>query len=62
VALELDPEIPGIEAPGQDARASTLRKEANHLKQVLAEKALEVDFCRSASFSFSLLFSGLNFG
>ena len=45
---ELDPEIPGMEAPGQDARASTLRKEANHLKRVLAEKTLEVDFFRSA--------------
>ena len=42
---ELDPEI---QAPGQEARASTLRKEANHLKRVLAEKTLEVDFFRSA--------------
>jgi transposase-like protein len=45
---ELDPEIPGMEAPGQEARASTLRKEANHLKRILAEKTLEVDFFRSA--------------
>jgi transposase-like protein len=45
---ELDPEIPGMEAPGQEARASTLRKEVNHLKRVLAEKTLEVDFFRSA--------------
>jgi transposase-like protein len=45
---ELDPEIPRMEAPGQDARASTLRKEVNHLKRVLAEKTLEVDFFRSA--------------
>jgi len=45
---ELDPEMPGMEAPGQEARASTLRKEANHLKRVLAEKTLEVDFFRSA--------------
>jgi transposase-like protein len=45
---ELDPEIPGMEALGQDARASTLRKEVNHLKQVLAEKTPEVDFFRSA--------------
>src|ERR1700723_3013213 len=35
---ELDPEIAGMEAPGQEARASTLRKEVNHLKRVLAEK------------------------
>jgi transposase-like protein len=45
---ELDPEIPGMEAPGQNARASTQRKEVNHLKRVLAEKTLEVDFFRSA--------------
>ena len=45
---ELDPEIPGMELPGQNARASTLRKEVNHLKRVLAEKTLEVDFFKSA--------------
>jgi transposase len=45
---ELDPEIPRMEAPGQHARASTLRKEVNHLKRVLAEKTLEVDFFKSA--------------
>jgi transposase-like protein len=45
---ELDPEIPGMETPGQNARASTLRKEVNHLKRVLAEKTLEVDFFKSA--------------
>ena len=45
---ELDPEIPGIETARQNARASTLRKEVNHLKRVLAEKTLEVDFFRSA--------------
>jgi len=45
---ELDPEIPGMEAAGQNARASTLRKEVNHLKRVLAEKTLEVDFFKSA--------------
>jgi transposase len=46
---ELDPEIPGMAGPaGQNARASTLRKEVNHLKRVLAEKTLEVDFFRSA--------------
>jgi transposase-like protein len=45
---EMDPEIPGMEAPGQQVRTSTLRKEVNHLKRVLAEKTLEVDFFRSA--------------
>ena len=45
---ELDPEIPGMEAAGQNERTSTLRKEVNHLKRVLAEKTLEVDFFRSA--------------
>jgi transposase len=46
---ELDPEIPGRGGPpGQSARASTLRKEVNHLKRVLAEKTLEVDFFKSA--------------
>jgi Transposase len=44
---ELDPEIAGMEVPGQNARTSTLRKEVNHLKRVLAEKTLEVDFFRS---------------
>jgi hypothetical protein len=37
-----------MEATGQEARASTLRKEVNYLKRVLAEKTLEVDFFRSA--------------
>jgi transposase-like protein len=45
---EMDPELPGMEVPGQQARTSTLRKEVNHLKRVLAEKTLEVDFFRSA--------------
>jgi transposase-like protein len=45
---ELDPEIPGMEAPGQNTRASTLRKEVNHVKRVLAEKTLGVDFFKSA--------------
>jgi hypothetical protein len=44
----MDPEIPGMEAPGQNESISTLRKEVNHLKRVLAEKTLEVDFFRSA--------------
>jgi transposase-like protein len=45
---ELDPEIPGMEAPGKEARTSSLRKEVNHWKRVLAGKTLEVDFFRSA--------------
>ena len=46
---ELDPEEPVVgKPPGQKARASRLRKEVNHLKRVLAEKTLEVDFFRSA--------------
>ena len=46
---ELDPEEPVVgKPPGQKSRASTLRKEVNHLKRVLAEKTLEVDFFRSA--------------
>ena len=46
---ELDPEEPVVgKPPGHKARASTLRKEVNHLKRVLAEKTLEVDFFRSA--------------
>jgi transposase-like protein len=45
---EMDPELPGMEVAGQQARTSTLRKEVNHLKRVLAEKTLEVDFFRSA--------------
>src|ERR1700740_1144003 len=39
---EMDPELPGMEVPGQQARTSTLRKEANHLKRVsstLTEKS-----------------------
>jgi transposase-like protein len=44
---ELDPEIPGMTEP-RGTRASTLRKEVNHLKRVLAEKTLEVDFFKSA--------------
>jgi len=45
---EMDPEIPGMETPGQNARANTLRKEVNHLKRVLAEKTPEMDFFKSA--------------
>ena len=34
--------------PVKDSRASTLRKEVNHLKRVLAEKTLEVDFFKKS--------------
>ena len=46
---ELDPEESAIDVLGpKEARTSTLRKEVNHLKRVLAEKTLEVDFFKSA--------------
>jgi transposase-like protein len=46
---ELDPEEPGLgKAPEKKSRVSTLRKEVNHLKRVLAEKTLEVDFFKGA--------------
>jgi hypothetical protein len=46
---ELDPEEPRVgKLAGEESRVSTLRKEVNHLKRVLAEKTLEVDFFRSA--------------
>jgi len=45
---EMDPEPEVGKPPGQKSRVSTLRKEVNHLKRVLAEKTLEVDFFRSA--------------
>ena len=35
-------------APSQNSRESTLCKEINQLKRVLAEKTLEVDFFKSA--------------
>jgi len=38
----------GGETTGQKARASTLRKEVNHLKRVLAEKTLELIFSEVA--------------
>jgi transposase-like protein len=45
---ELDPEESAIDVLGpKEARTSTLRKEVNHLKRVLAEKTLEVDFFKS---------------
>ena len=45
---ELDPQEPVVGKPPGQSRASTLRKEVDHLKRVLAEKTLEVDFFRSA--------------
>jgi hypothetical protein len=46
---ELDPIEPtGEESPPQNARESTLRKEVHPLKQLLAEKVLEVDFFKAA--------------
>ena len=46
---EVGPEEPGLgKAPGEKSRVSTLRKEVNHLKRVLAEKTLEVDFFKGA--------------
>ena len=45
---QLDPaEIPE-ESPPQNSRESTLRKEVNQLKRLLADKAVEVDFFRGA--------------
>src|SRR5215472_18557423 len=42
---EMDPGEPEVgKPPGQKSRVSTLGKEGNHLKRVLAEKTLEVDF------------------
>ena len=34
---DLDSEMPGMEVLGKNGRTSTLRKEVNHLKRVLAE-------------------------
>ena len=46
---ELDPEEAVVgKPPLKNSRASTLRKEVNHLKRVLAEKTLEVDFFKGA--------------
>ncbi len=45
---QLDPsEIPE-ESPPENSRESTLRKEVNQLKRLLADKAIEVDFFRGA--------------
>jgi transposase-like protein len=46
---ELDPEEAVVgKPPLKNSRSSTLRKEVNHLKRVLAEKTLEVDFFKNA--------------
>ena len=46
---ELDPIEPTREeSRPQNARESTLRKEVHQLKQLLAEKVLEVDFFKAA--------------
>ena len=45
---QLDPVDIGDEAPPENARESTLRKEVSQLKRVLAEKTLELDFFRGA--------------
>jgi len=47
--MNWDPEEAEVgKPPGQQSRVSTLRKEVNQLKRVIAEKTLEVDFFRSA--------------
>ena len=45
---ELDPIEPREESPPQNSRESTLRKEVHQLKQLLADKVLEVDFFKAA--------------
>ena len=46
---ELDPIEPRKESPvPQNSRESTLRKEVHQLKQLLADKVLEVDFFKAA--------------
>ena len=45
---QLDPVEPREESPPQSPRESTLRKEVHQLKQLLAEKVLEVDFFKAA--------------
>ncbi len=44
---KLEPTSSG-EGPPANAREATLRKELSHLKRVLAEKVLEVDFFKGA--------------
>ena len=45
---QLDPVRTAEESPPGNSRESTLRKEVNQLKRVLAEKTLEVDFFKGA--------------
>ena len=45
---QLDPAEIAEESPPQTSRESTLRKEVNQLKRLLAEKAVEVDFFKGA--------------
>jgi|SRR5215469_11806587 transposase-like protein len=45
---QLDPVDVGDQAPPENSRESTLRKEVSQLKRLLAEKTMEVDFFRSA--------------
>ena len=46
---DLDPEEQVVGGPpSPNSRTSTLRREVNHLKRVLAEKTLEVDFFKGA--------------
>jgi hypothetical protein len=43
----------GDEPPTENLRESTLRKEVSRLKRVLAEKTVELDFFKGASFGTS---------
>src|SRR5215472_2951375 len=45
---QLDPAEIAEESPPQTSRESTLRKEVNQLKRLLAEKTVEVDFFKGA--------------
>jgi transposase-like protein len=45
---QLDPVDSEDGPPPQNSRESTLRKEVNQLKRVLADKTLEVDFFKGA--------------
>jgi transposase len=45
---QLDPAEMPEESPPQNSRESTLRKEVNRLKRLLADKAVEVDFFKGA--------------
>jgi predicted RNase H-like nuclease (RuvC/YqgF family) len=45
---QLDPVDTSNEAPPENPRESTLRKEVSQLKRLLAEKTMEVDFFKGA--------------